>query len=240
MSSSFNPKLAIECAEAIAAVYSGALQPTFSCPATDTQVRIEQPQPGKFVVMFPGTDSVRDWLTDLRVHKTGWHGTRAHRGFVWAFQSVAGQVLSAISGAQSVVFTGHSLGGALATLSADAAADMGVEVLAVYTFGSPRVGNGAFARQYNDDLADVTFRVVNARDPVPHVPWMLGTYRHVDTQVYLGEPGTIQIDEPLRVAVQEAAQSLATVTTNQTAKALFDIAQPHGISSYLTKLKQLA
>jgi predicted alpha/beta-hydrolase family hydrolase len=235
----FDRRIAVQCAEAIKAVYSGALSPTFTSTATDTQVRVEQVRPGTYIVIFPGTDSVRDWLTDLRVRKTNWHGAKVHRGFVQSWTSVAGQVLGAISGAHTIIITGHSLGGALATLCADAAADMGVEVEAVYTFGSPRVGNGSFARQYNDDLADVTCRVVNARDPVPHVPWMLGTYRHVDTQIYLGAPGTLQIDEPWVVAAKEAAQSLATITTDQTAKALFDIAEPHSIRSYLGKLKGL-
>jgi acetyl esterase len=58
---SFNLHLAIECAEAIAALYRGDLAPTIEDTATDTQVRIEQAHNGEFIIIFPGTASRRDW-----------------------------------------------------------------------------------------------------------------------------------------------------------------------------------
>lgn len=54
---------------------------------------------------------------------------------------------------------GHSLGGALATLAAydfrKKARDNGVDLrVACYTFGAPRVGNHAFAREFNSIVND--------------------------------------------------------------------------------------
>ena len=61
--------------------------------------------------------------------------------------------------------TGHSLGGALATLAAydfrKAARDNGVDLrVACYTFGAPRVGNHAFAKEFNAIVNDC-WHVIN-------------------------------------------------------------------------------
>lgn len=68
---------------------------------------------------------------------------------------------------QSTLYlTGHSLGGAVATLSAARLADLGVssEQLKVITFGAPAVGNEAFARAYEHKFS--LTRIVMAGDPV--------------------------------------------------------------------------
>ena len=235
----FSKQLAIECAELIDQLYRSNFEPTFNVLETDTQVQVAERTPGEVWVIFPGTASAQDWLTDLKVRKIAWGETRAHRGFATAFRSVAGPLLAHLKSARQIIITGHSLGGALATLAADLCSEAGLPVAAVYTFGSPRVGNGPFARAYNARLAHCTFRVVNARDPVPHVPWLLGTYRHVDTQVYLNANGFAVIAEPLRVAALELAQTLGTATQQQAARAALDVARPHHIGSYLQKLKGL-
>lgn len=65
--------------------------------------------------------------------------------------------------------TGHSLGGAVATLAAARLADMGArpEQLQVVTFGAPAVGNAAFARAYENQI-DLT-RITISGDPVKSV-----------------------------------------------------------------------
>ena len=92
-----------------------------------------------------------------------------HQGFLAAYGSVrcsvlrvVGECLAAAANGNAeaagspwtVLFTGHSLGGALATLcSYELAhlelADAAVERLVVYNFGSPRVGSGAFAAHFD-------------------------------------------------------------------------------------------
>jgi alpha-beta hydrolase superfamily lysophospholipase len=62
---------------------------------------------------------------------------------------------------EPLFLTGHSLGGALATLAASR-----WPARACYTFGAPRVGDGAFARTLRAPL----YRVVNGQDVVPRVP----------------------------------------------------------------------
>lgn len=84
--------------------------------------------------------------------------------------------------------TGHSLGGALATLlalelSTTQLAKSGVISVTMYNFGSPRVGNKRFAEVYNERVKD-SWRVVNHRDIIPTVPRLMG-YCHVAQPVYL-------------------------------------------------------
>ncbi|KAK5978860.1 Triacylglycerol lipase, partial [Trichostrongylus colubriformis] len=71
-----------------------------------------------------------------------------------------------------IVFTGHSLGGALATLAAARTAKQGLranEKITVYTYGEPRVGDALFATNYDSMIKD-SYRVVFRRDIVPHLP----------------------------------------------------------------------
>ncbi|KAM0842410.1 hypothetical protein ACQ4PT_058395 [Festuca glaucescens] len=87
-----------------------------------------------------------------------------------------------------IYVTGHSLGGALATLlvlelSSSQMAKNGVIFVTVYNFGSPRVGNRRFADVYNAKVKD-SWRVVNHRDIIPTVPHLMG-YCHVEAPIYL-------------------------------------------------------
>ena len=70
---------------------------------------------------------------------------------------------------------GHSLGGALATLAAHefrtVALSYGVDRdLACYTFGAPRVGNHAFAREFNNvrtsDYTAVCYHLRGLREAI--------------------------------------------------------------------------
>lgn len=91
-----------------------------------------------------------------------------------------------------IYLTGHSLGGALATLAAfDAAATEfasgQVEGLTLYTYGSPRVGNGAFASSFDAAVPDA-WRVTNANDVIARIPRAIG-YRHIGHAVGLTRGG---------------------------------------------------
>ncbi|KAJ8451194.1 hypothetical protein Cgig2_013966 [Carnegiea gigantea] len=126
---------------------------------------------------------------------------QVHSGFLSAYDSVRPRLMSVIkkaigfiggaSGPQfkwHVYCTGHSLGGALATLlalelSSSQLAKIGAISVTMYNFGSPRVGNRRFAEVYNEKVKD-SWRVVNHRDIIPTVPRLMG-YCHVAQPVYL-------------------------------------------------------
>ncbi len=118
-------------------------------------------------LVFRGTHDFRDWLSNINVLPGDWPGGgRVHRGFVEALDQVWDEIDAALSildddGGQ-IFYTGHSLGGAMATLAAARRAPDGL-----YTFGAPRVGDAAF----NRSLADIpVHRIVNDRDIVAMVP----------------------------------------------------------------------
>lgn len=149
---------------------------------------------GAALVAFRGTQVDDFWATVVDVATDAQFilvsdgaGGRVHKGFLQALGQVWGDLrehLRRVMGASGtpppVWFTGHSLGGALATLAAERAArELGASVGGLYTLGAPRVGNGGFkARLDALGLGAKTFRVVNDRDVVARVPPGL-LYRHV-------------------------------------------------------------
>ncbi|KAM3708414.1 hypothetical protein ACJW31_02G095100 [Castanea mollissima] len=182
--------------------------------STDTQVAIWRDiARRRLVVAFRGTEQTqwKDLITDLMLVPAGLNPERiggdfkqevqVHSGFLSAYDSVRTRIISLIKLAIGyiddlaeppfkwhVYVTGHSLGGALATLlalelSSSQLAKHGAISVTMYNFGSPRVGNKKFAENYNEKVKD-SWRVVNHRDIIPTVPRLMG-YCHVAQPVYL-------------------------------------------------------
>ena len=68
--------------------------------------------------------------------------------------------------------TGHSLGGAIAVLTAAHLVNNGLEVGSVYTYGNPKLAAWDLQDTYNKSLGDKTFQYINMDDPIPHMPEM--------------------------------------------------------------------
>lgn len=72
------------------------------------------------------------------------------------------------------IMTGHSLGGAFATIAALHLSHENIfpaDKLSLYTFGSPRVGNIDFAQEVFENVKQ-SYRIVHHNDIVPHLPPM--------------------------------------------------------------------
>ena len=127
----------------------------------------------------------QDVLTDIDIVPDDWpQGGKVHRGFARAIDRVWQDVERRLDRLDKpVLYAGHSLGAALATL---AASRRPPETL--YTFGSPTVGDADFAAT----LADiVVYRYVNCCDIVCRLPPglydPLGRLRYIDSNGRLGE-----------------------------------------------------
>jgi triacylglycerol lipase len=136
------------------------------------------------VLVFRGTEqNIKDYLTDLEVGKLSLVKNKkdVHEGFTEALDSVWSEIDGVLAQYNCPIFyTGHSLGAALATLAAARHAPS-----AVYTFGSPRVGNQAFIAS----LCNVPiYRIVDDEDVVTTVPSEAKGFRHVGTEVRLIAP----------------------------------------------------
>jgi hypothetical protein len=105
------------------------------------------------LVAFRGTQArhMRNWVTNLDYEQIAGATGRVHRGFATAlddmWEQVARQVRHFRTPPMAVWVTGHSLGGALATLAALRLAAKH-PVAGVYAFGAPRVGCPEFAAKY--------------------------------------------------------------------------------------------
>ncbi|CAO2832968.1 unnamed protein product [Amaranthus hypochondriacus] len=97
----------------------------------------------------------------------------------------------------SITITGHSLGGALALLSAYDIAEMRLNIIrdeknctkklpvSVFSFASPRVGNLKF-KERCDELGIKQLRVINVHDKVPTMPGLIANEKN-DLQKFLEE-----------------------------------------------------
>ena len=127
-----------------------------------------------------------------------------HQGFKDAYMYLSDQILPAFLALSQkyyyakLLITGHSLGGAMATISVlDAMEMVGKPIDYFYTFGSPRVGNEAFADYLNQNLKlskssflpATTFnaRITHYKDPVPHLLLSSFGFKHIDLEVYYEE-----------------------------------------------------
>lgn len=121
-------------------------------------------------------------------------GCEVHSGFARSYLSVAEQIVTNLAAAYSkyptyeLQITGHSLGGALATL---AAVDLKFKInpprINVFTVGQPRVGTRPFVKLY-ESVVDVSWRMVNFGDAVPTLPPPnpLLPYKHTSHQILYG------------------------------------------------------
>lgn len=134
--------------------------------------------PENLYIAFRGTEptKIRDWLTDLdgKSTKTELCHGHVHEGFHAALKAVIPkltQIMAGRTAGKNVVVTGHSLGGALATLCAAWIREHYTEKVMLYTYGSPRVGCKDFVDHYTTSKRFPAFRVANPTDLVPSVPW---------------------------------------------------------------------
>ena len=146
-------------------------------------------------MVYRGTYSLRSAIDDLKTLKTRYKSypdcrCEVHKGFYLAEQSVISSVTAEVTRLKSttdlqnyaVKTTGHSLGAALAQLTAMDLLKSGFPTT-VYNFGQPRVGDKDYAKFSTDKLE--TFRVVHNKDIVPHLPFTTKMdFYHSCTEVF--------------------------------------------------------
>ncbi len=196
------------------------------------------------VLSFRGTSSWPNFFTDVKIKKARarrWAKGDIHSGFKSALDAVWPQIETNLEmpGQQQkkLWVTGHSLGAALAQLAALRLEENGHRVQAVYTFGTPLVGDANFVAFYDERLGDRTFPHINHRDLVPLVPpsWLgFSVTASSEIRHFTGTDHTLVKRRPKRVGgsdkddgLWEKAKRLLQDSTRYLPRPL----QPTGVSS---------
>lgn len=124
------------------------------------------------ILAFRGTEatSIKDIKSDAKAKTTACEtGGKIHTGFKEAFDHVRFDIEKKLNEDKlqnkPLFITGHSLGGALATIAAKKLTHKG-GLAACYTFGSPRVGD----EEWIGNIKTPIYRLVNAADCVTMLP----------------------------------------------------------------------
>ncbi|ANQ49862.1 lipase family protein [Flammeovirga sp. MY04] len=151
------------------------------------------------IITFRGSLELKDWWTNSKFNLTKIRDEvgnklkgKVHNGFHQILQSLwplLSDYLAKYPHAR-LWFTGHSLGGALAVLSAYKLCDTYM-IKGIYTFGQPRIGNTKFMHHYNSMLFDKTFRVVHDKDIVVRIPTQSMSYSHVGDLIFIKGKGKV-------------------------------------------------
>ena len=133
------------------------------------------------VLAFRGTDDFPDDIADSRFNQAPYpfdsNAGLTHVGFTDVYASCRDAVIAGVSALPAGIMlyiTGHSLGGAVATLAAlDVAVNTPLRRPIIYTIASPRVGDPNAASHFAGRLITSplsSWRVVNMFDIVPLLP----------------------------------------------------------------------
>jgi triacylglycerol lipase len=137
--------------------------------------------------------------------------------------------------ARQIFITGHSLGGAIGTLMfARLAADAARPVPVLYTFGCPKVGDDAFARELDRRYPERVFRLVNDTDVVPNLPPLPGFY-HAGQSLTFDAKGALRSEVSGLGRLLGYAAGAAVSLKAASRKAVDD----HGVAYYVTRCETL-
>lgn len=149
--------------------------------------------------VFRGTDQAIDWIDNLNAFPEQALFGSFHRGFLHSVHDIWGLLFETYTklNAQKprgLFLTGHSLGGAMATVASSILIHEDEAFTATYTFGQPRVVTRDTARVYNVEAKDKTYRFQNNNDIVTRAPARMMGYSHVGTFLYINQQRQIQQD----------------------------------------------
>jgi hypothetical protein len=142
-------------------------------------------------ITFRGSNDTQDLLACLDIRTENLEQNICiHKGYYSQFKAIEADITSDILrisnsfDIEKIVFSGHSLGGALATIAAPYYSNIfrGSKYIACHTFGSTAVGNENFVEWFKDNVNE-NYRVECEYDIIPLLP----IHKHVPNNILLHE-----------------------------------------------------
>lgn len=188
------------------------------------------------MICFRGTQPAQ--LSDIAADLKTWQvdaetDGEVHAGFKHELDKLWDHILAYTmmgkNKGKHIFVTGHSLGAAMATIAASRLKASGRDVT-LYTFGSPRVGDHTWAKQF-DDMS--VYRFVNNNDIVTSVP-PFGFFTHIGELTYINYYGNIRKTTWWQRTKDKMRGRWRALMKFQ----LFDGAFDHSMSLYQSKVKK--
>jgi len=135
------------------------------------------------VFAFRGSSDIQNWISNFEFELTSPYpdkSIKVHKGLHNEYLKYQDTLIHYLPAPNTkVIITGHSSGAALSMF-------MAYDIyklydVSVYTFGKPRIGNGAFAESASPIQH---YRITHMNDIVPHVPEEFFGYRHTTTEIW--------------------------------------------------------
>lgn len=137
------------------------------------------------IIVFRGTQQVKDWAFNLFPIPVPYAGRLCHGGFVAAHASVWSEIEPYIDYKKRTLICGHSLGGALAELTA-AKLNGKHDNLHLITFGKPNTFFKGFKKPFT---LDNQISCVNGSDSVARIPRLFYGPSRSQTMLYFSNEG---------------------------------------------------
>jgi len=197
-------------------------------------------------ISFTGTSNIDQWKDDFKFklveanNINGYEeGMMIHQGFYNIYKQLQSSIRTWLSSnsIKNLYITGHSLGGALATICS---LDLSKYQPIVYTFGAPRVGNQIFASVYQTNVPQ-GIRVNNTEDIITDLPLAAfenQVYQHVNQNLpFTLSTGSLYDNhvDAYKNYLPEKAEVAGSVSANEFSKKKKTY-HPHLISSIFKQL----
>jgi triacylglycerol lipase len=182
------------------------------------------------VIAFRGTEPKQ--FSDIKADLKAWKiksktSGRVHDGFYDEVEKVWPELIKLIKPKNLPLYMcGHSLGGAMATIAASR-----LKTEALYTFGSPRVGN----KKWLDHVNVTHYRWRNNNDLVTKVPlWLMG-FRHHGQLMYINYHGNLRNGLSTWQLIKDWFRGHCKAVSKFE---LFDGLRDHSIARYIKRTKE--
>ncbi len=187
---------------------------------------------------FRGTDEIADWLDNLNIISIDALFGEFHKGFYMANQDVWEPIFRKYRQLRNakrrpLFITGHSLGGAMATVAVARLVHQDLPFSSCYTFGQPRVMTRDTSRVFNLEAKSRFFRFQNNNDLVTRVPARLSGYSHVGTFLYISEEKVIHNDPGFWFRFVDAIDG----ATEAIGERGIDMIEDHDMEDYLAAIQ---